>query len=50
LSSNYGTENAIDFAQLSDGPVFEPLKSREFSRRFFIDLGRGVAERCRYCA
>src|SRR5437867_12659856 len=39
---NDGTENTIDFAQWLDGPMFEPLKAREFFARYFIDGGTVV--------
>ncbi len=33
------SEATVDFSQWLDGPVFEPLKDREYFRRFFIDGG-----------
>jgi hypothetical protein len=34
-----GVQAIVDFAQWLDGPVFEPLRDREYFRRFFIDGG-----------
>lgn len=34
-----GTEATIDFEEWLDGPVFEPLRNRDFFRRFFIEAG-----------
>ena len=34
-----GVQATVDFAQWLDGPVFEPLRDREYFRRFFIDGG-----------
>ena len=39
LVFNDGSEATLDFSQWLDGPVFEPLKDREYFRRFFIDGG-----------
>ena len=33
------SEATVDFSQWLDGPVFEPLKDREYFHRFFIDGG-----------
>jgi hypothetical protein len=32
-----GAEKTIDFQRLLKGPVFEPLKSLKYFRRFFLD-------------
>ena len=34
-----GVQAVVDFAQWLDGPVFEPLRDREYFKRFFIDGG-----------
>jgi len=34
-----GVQAIVDFAQWLDGPVFEPLRDREYFKRFFIDGG-----------
>jgi len=34
-----GVQAIVDFAQWLDGPVFEPLRDREYFRRFFVDGG-----------
>ena len=34
-----GVQATVDFAQWLDGPVFEPLRDREYFKRFFIDGG-----------
>ena len=34
-----GVQATVDFSQWLDGPVFEPLRDREYFRRFFIDGG-----------
>ena len=39
LVFNDGSVATVDFAQWLDGPVFEPLRDREYFRRFFIDGG-----------
>ncbi len=36
---NDGLTATIDFARWLNGPVFEPLRDREYFRRFFIDGG-----------
>lgn len=42
VTFNDSSENAIDFRQWLDGPVFEPLKEPEYFRRFFLDGGTVV--------
>jgi hypothetical protein len=42
LVFNDGSENTIDFAKWLVGPVFEPLKTADFFRRFFVDGGTVV--------
>jgi hypothetical protein len=37
-----GVQATVDFAQWLDGPVFEPLRDREYFRQFFIDGGTVV--------
>jgi uncharacterized protein DUF2442 len=39
LVFNDGLEGTIDFADWLTGPVFEPLKDREYFARFFLDGG-----------
>ncbi|HYM04918.1 MAG TPA: DUF2442 domain-containing protein, partial [Terriglobales bacterium] len=39
VTFNDNSEKTIDFRRWLDGPVFEPLKSPEYFRRFFIDGG-----------
>jgi hypothetical protein len=34
-----GVQAIVDFTQWLDGPVFEPLRDREYFKRFFIDGG-----------
>jgi len=34
-----GVQAIVDFAQWLDGPIFEPLRDREYFKRFFIDGG-----------
>lgn len=34
-----GLEGTVDFAAWLDGPVFEPVKSEAYFRRFFLDGG-----------
>jgi len=34
-----GVQTIVDFARWLDGPVFEPLRDREYFKRFFIDGG-----------
>jgi hypothetical protein len=39
LMFNDATEGTVDFQPWLDGPVFEPLKSVDYFKRFFIDGG-----------
>ena len=39
LMFNDTTEGTVDFQPWLDGPVFEPLKSVDYFKRFFIDGG-----------
>jgi len=39
LVFNDGSIGTVDFAQWLTGPVFEPLKDREYFLRFFVDGG-----------
>ena len=39
LIFNDNTEKTVDFRPWLDGPVFEPLKDRDYFRRFFLDGG-----------
>jgi hypothetical protein len=39
LTFNDGTEASVDFESWLSGPVFEPLKSAAYFRKFFIDGG-----------
>jgi hypothetical protein len=39
LMFNDTTEGTVDFQPWLDGPVFEPLKTVDYFRRFFIDGG-----------
>ena len=39
LVFNDGLEGTIDFADWLTGPVFEPLKDRDYFARFFLDGG-----------
>jgi hypothetical protein len=39
LVFNDGTEGTIDFSEWLEGPVFEPLKEREYFARFFLEGG-----------
>ncbi len=39
LVFNDGSIGTVDFAQWLTGPVFEPLKDREYFQRFFVDGG-----------
>ena len=39
LVFNDGSIGTVDFAPWLTGPVFEPLKDREYFRRFFVDGG-----------
>jgi len=42
LTFNDSSEATIDFQQWLDGPVFEPLKSRRYFRKFFVEGGAVV--------
>ena len=39
LTFNDGTEETVDFREWLEGPVFEPLQTVAYSRRFFLDGG-----------
>ena len=39
VTFNDNSERTIDFRAWLDGPVFEPLKTPQYFRRFFIDGG-----------
>lgn len=39
LVFNDGAESTVDFSAWLQGPVFEPLKDREYFQRFFIEGG-----------
>ena len=39
LVFNDGAEATVDFEPWLDGPVFEPLRDREYFRKFFLDGG-----------
>jgi hypothetical protein len=39
LTFNDNSEKTVDFRQWLEGPVFEPLKSPSYFRRFFVDGG-----------
>lgn len=39
LAFNDGLQATLDFREWLEGPVFEPLKNREFFARFFIEGG-----------
>jgi len=39
LVFNDSSDKVVDFSRWLEGPVFEPLKDEEYSRRFFIDGG-----------
>lgn len=39
LVFNDGLEGTIDFSEWLMGPVFEPLKEREYFARFFLEGG-----------
>jgi hypothetical protein len=34
---NDGTKKVVDFVRWLEGPMFEPLKEKEYFKRFFID-------------
>ena len=42
ITFNDHSQKTIDFLHWLEGPVFEPLKSPEYFRRFFIDRGTVV--------
>ena len=42
LTFNDASEATVDFQQWLDGPVFEPLKSRTYFRKFFVEGGAVV--------
>ena len=46
LLFNDDSEATVDFSQWLDGPVFEPLKDREYFRRFFLDGGTVAWPNC----
>lgn len=39
LTFSDGTAGTVDFESWLDGPVFVPLKDKEYFRRFFLDGG-----------
>ena len=39
LHFNDGKVKVVDFRPWLDGPVFEPLKNRQYFQRFFVDGG-----------
>src|SRR5260370_5056786 len=39
VTFNDGTQEVLDLGQWLEGPVFEPLKDREYFRRFFVEGG-----------
>ena len=39
VTFNDGVQNVLDFSQWLEGPIFEPLKDREYFRRFFVEGG-----------
>jgi hypothetical protein len=39
LKFNDGVEDAIDFSDWLEGPIFEPLKDPAYFARFFLDGG-----------
>ena len=39
LTFNDGRSGTIDFIQWLEGPIFEPLKDREYFQRFFLEGG-----------
>ena len=39
VTFNDGRSGTIDFARWLEGPIFEPLKDREYFLRFFLDGG-----------
>ena len=42
LTFNDASEATVDFHQWLNGPVFEPLKSTTYFRKFFVDGGAVV--------
>jgi len=42
LTFNDHSDKTVDFRQWLDGPIFEPLKAREYFRQFFVDGGTVV--------
>lgn len=42
VTFNDNSEKTIDFRPWLVGPIFEPLKARQYFRRFFIDGGTVV--------
>jgi len=42
LAFNDQTESTVDFQQWLEGPIFEPLKTVSYFRRFFLDGGTVV--------
>jgi hypothetical protein len=43
LAFNDASEGTVDFEAWLDGPVFEPLKSVAYFRRFFVEGGTVVS-------
>jgi hypothetical protein len=39
VTFNDGVQEVLDFSQWLQGPIFEPLKHREYFRRFFVEGG-----------
>jgi len=39
LTFNDGTENTVDFSPWLEGPIFQPLKDRDYFQRFFLEGG-----------
>src|SRR5690349_9845665 len=39
VTFNDGTQEVLDFGQWLDGPIFQPLKDRQYFRRFFVEGG-----------
>lgn len=42
LTFNDGVETSVDFSPWLDGPVFEPLRTVTYFRKFFLDGGTVV--------
>jgi hypothetical protein len=38
LGFNDGIEASVDFSPWLDGPIFEPLRTLSYFRKFFLDL------------